>query len=117
MQAIEFFKIPDVPECTVEVPQGLKLIDCTVGSDDDIYVYYMDPRASDETVTLTWYVFGLAVNVPDAFAGTFYKRVEMSDGSQRFIFFKQNTKKRKPIVAKVPRAEPEKGSGDNGAAK
>ena len=102
MQTIEFFIVPDVPECTVELPQGLKLMDARVDVDDQIVVYYMDQRASDEGVTITWYVMGVNSEIPDAFPASLYKSVEMSDGSIRFLFFKQDAKKREPIVAKVP---------------
>lgn len=110
MQTIEMFTVPDVPECTVELPQGLRLMDARV-VDDEIVVYYMDQRASDEGVTLTWYVFGLGMEVPDAFPASLYKSVEMSDGSIRFLFFKQDAKKREPIVAKVPGDKPYPGPG------
>ena len=111
MQSIEYFELPDVPECTVELPQGLKLIDAAteVGidleTDDVIRVYYMDTGVDLPPVTLTWYVLGLGMEVPDAFPGQFFKRVEMADGSGRFLFFKMNSTKRDPIVAKVPDAK------------
>ena len=116
MQTIERFILPDVPECTVELPQGLKLIDAAteVGidleTDDEIRVYYMDTGVDLPPITLTWYVLGLGMEVPDAFPGQFFKRVEMSDGSLRFLFFKMNPTKRDPIVAKVPGAK-KKGGG------
>ena len=105
MQTIECFTVPDVPECTVVLPQALKLIGARQ-VDDEIVVYYMDQNASDETITLTWYVLGLGMEVPDAFPGQYFNRVEMSDGFSRFLFFKQNAAKREPIVAQVPGAKP-----------
>lgn len=107
MQTIEKFVIPDVPECTVELPQGLALIDADIDyATEEMVVYYMDQRASDETVTLTWYVLGIGMEVPDAFPGKYFSSVVMSDGGRRFLFFKQNAKKREPIVAHVPDAKP-----------
>ena len=45
--------------------------------------------------------------VADNFPGQFFKRVKMSDGSARFLFFKQDVKKRDPIVANIPTAAPQ----------
>lgn len=114
MQTIELFNVPDVPECTVELPEGMTLIDADVelgnGVDieDEIRVYYMDQRASDKLITLSWYVLGIGMEVPDAFPGRFFKRVRMSDGSARFLFFKADAKKRDPIVVKVPDEGPKR---------
>jgi len=109
MKTIEFFRIPNVPECTVILPQGLSLIDADVETDDktddEINIYYMDDRASDQTVVLTWYVLTLGMEVADNFPGVFFKRVTMSDGFVRFLFFKQDAKKRPPIVAVVKDAK------------
>lgn len=105
MQSIQCFTIPDAPECTVVLPQGLQLIGARE-VDGDIVVYYMDPKDSDGTVTLTWYALALGMEVPDAFPGKYFARVDMGDNSERFLFFKQDAKKREPIVAQVPGAKP-----------
>ena len=105
MQSIENFILPDAPESTVELPQGLTLISAATDPDENIRVYYMDSRSSDELVTLSWYVLGESIEVADNFPGKFFKAVEMGDGYPRFLFFKQNAKKRDPIVAKVPGAK------------
>lgn len=108
MQSIASFTLPDVAECTVELPQGLALIDASVWfapNDDKIKVFYMDSRSSDEMVTLTWYALSPGLEVADNFPGKFFKRVTMSDGHSRFLFFKQDAKKREPIVAQVPAAK------------
>lgn len=102
MKTIELFTVPDAPECSVVLPQGLTLLDAECGFDDEIQVYYIDQNISDDTVTLTWYALGLGMEVADNFPGTYFKQVTMPDGSARFLFFKQDAKKRAPIVARLP---------------
>lgn len=106
MKILEFFHIPDAPESTVELPQGLALIDAKVDAQDEIRIYFVDDQISDDKVTITFYVLGLESEVADNFPGRYFKRLETSDGRDRFIYFKQNAKKREPIVAKVPDAKP-----------
>lgn len=101
MKSIEQFTIPDAPECTVELPLGLVLFDARQ-TDDGITLYYMDAKVTDEVRTVTWYVLGLGTEVADNFPGTYFKHITMRNGFDRFLFYKQNPKKREPIVAKVP---------------
>lgn len=109
MKTIQSFVIPDVPECMVELPQGLGLMGAAYNSADDVIeVFYMDDTVSEETVTLTWYVLGVGMEVADNFPGKFFARVDVAERGYRFLFFKQDAKKRDPIVAKVPGPRPVK---------
>lgn len=111
MQSIELFVVPDEPESNVSLPVGVKLIDAHTNyleDSDEISVYYMDPGESDETLNITFYVLFDGAEVGDTFPGSYFKKVRMSDGTLRFIFFKIDRKKRAPIVVEVPDAEPKK---------
>ena len=111
MQTIEQFVIPDEPESKVTLPVGTKLIDVHtqfLEDSDEISVYYMDPGESDETISIRFYVLFDGAEVGDAFPAQYFKKVRMSDGTLRFIFFKIDRKKREPIVVEVPDAKPKK---------
>jgi len=101
MKQIQKFTIPYAAELTVEVPQGLSLLTASDNDEGDISVYYVDQNISDDMVTLSFYVLGEGMDVADNFPGQFFKEVTAEDGAVWFVFFKQDAKKRKPIVAKV----------------
>ena len=98
MKTLQYFHIPDAPESTVEVPIGISLIYADVIA-GEIAIWFLDSY-SDDSVTLTFYILAEGDEIADNFPGQYFKRVEIDD-RDRFIFFKQNAKKRAPIVAKV----------------
>lgn len=104
MYTVTVFPIPDAPECTVDLPLGVSLLDASVHN-GDIMIHYTDPDGfGNDTQELTFYVINEGQNVADNFPGKFFKRVEVDD-ADKYIFFKQGKTKREPIVAKLPGAE------------
>ena len=120
MKSIERFVIPFAPESTVELPLGVTLIDCIgeneiLESDDEgaygrteLAVYYLDPKETDQTVRLIFYVMSPGDAVPDAFPGQYFKTAILAGGDPVFIFFRKQAEKREPVVVEVPDAKPKK---------
>jgi hypothetical protein len=104
MKTLQFFSLPDAPESTVELPLNVGILDA-VAEGGNIHIFIVDDESTDDHVTLTFYVLGELDEIADNFPGKFFKRVEV-EGEHKFIFFKQNAKKREPIVAQVPGAKP-----------
>lgn len=111
MKQIKSFILPDQPETIITLYLGSTLLDAEALENDDetIVVTYLDDTGSDQEVELTFYVLKSGDEIPDAFPGTYFKRVSLPvTGEQRFIFMRNPARPRKqrpPIVAM-----PKKGS-------